>query len=210
MDDDPVPEISICSAVREHYWKPIQGGKYAYGMDVFDYIHDTTPPQLFDVHDFPDPQQAGGFVNISCYVTDNVQVNTVKVNIHGPNGFTPLNATMNKDGDSLYYYNSTYTLEGSYHYSIWANDSSNNRNTSNTYNFSIKKPFVCGDANGDGFIDISDAVYLIQYIFGGGPVPNPLCSGDANGDSTVDISDAVYLIAYIFSGGSAPVSDCCG
>lgn len=38
MDDDPVPEISICSAIREHYWEQIQGGKYAYGMDVFDYL----------------------------------------------------------------------------------------------------------------------------------------------------------------------------
>jgi predicted secreted hydrolase len=63
-----------------------------------------------------------------------------------------------------------------------------------------------GDANGDGTIDISDAVYLIAYIFSGGPAPIPykICSGDANCDCTVDISDVVYLISYIFSGGAAP------
>jgi hypothetical protein len=63
-----------------------------------------------------------------------------------------------------------------------------------------------GDANGDGTIDISDAVYAIAYIFTGGPAPTPypICSGDANCDCTVDISDAVYLIAYIFTGGPAP------
>jgi len=63
-----------------------------------------------------------------------------------------------------------------------------------------------GDANGDATIDISDAVYQISYIFGGGqaPIPYPICSGDANCDCTVDISDAVYLIAYIFNGGAAP------
>jgi parallel beta-helix repeat protein len=71
------------------------------------------------------------------------------------------------------------------------------------------EPVVCGDANGDGAVDISDAVYLIAYIFSGGPAPQPLCSGDATGDGFVDISDAVYLIAYIFSGGPAPVSNCC-
>jgi hypothetical protein len=38
MDDDPAPEVSICSVIREHYWDPIQGGKYAYGVDVVDYL----------------------------------------------------------------------------------------------------------------------------------------------------------------------------
>jgi hypothetical protein len=61
-----------------------------------------------------------------------------------------------------------------------------------------------GDANTDGYIDISDAVYLISYIFGGGPAPDPVFSGDANGDGSVDISDVVYLIQYIFAGGSPP------
>jgi hypothetical protein len=63
-----------------------------------------------------------------------------------------------------------------------------------------------GDANGDNTYNISDAVYLIAYIFVGGqpPKPYPTCSGDANCDCTVNISDAVYMIAYIFSGGAAP------
>ena len=63
-----------------------------------------------------------------------------------------------------------------------------------------------GDANGNGTINISDAVYLIAFIFSGGPAPIPYakCSGDANCDCAVNISDAVYLISYIFSGGSAP------
>jgi hypothetical protein len=69
-------------------------------------------------------------------------------------------------------------------------------------------PYVCGDASGDASIDISDAVYLIAYIFSGGPAPYPLPAGDANCDSAVDISDAVYLIAYIFSGGPAPCAGC--
>ncbi len=65
-----------------------------------------------------------------------------------------------------------------------------------------------GDANGDGIVNISDAIVHITYIFGGGPPPRPWskCSGDANGDCTPGISDAVYVISYIFSGGSAPVT----
>jgi hypothetical protein len=30
---------------------------------------------------------------------------------------------------------------------------------------------VLGDANNDGTVDISDAVYLISYTFAGGPAP---------------------------------------
>lgn len=66
------------------------------------------------------------------------------------------------------------------------------------------RTMTLGDANNDGTVDISDVVYLINYIFVGGSAPNPLTAGDANCDSAVDISDAVYLIGYIFSGGSAP------
>ncbi|EFK97759.1 conserved hypothetical protein, partial [sediment metagenome] len=68
--------------------------------------------------------------------------------------------------------------------------------------------YLCGDVNSDVAVNISDAVYLIAYIFAGGSAPSPFLSGDANCDGTVNISDAVYLIAYIFAGGSAPCAAC--
>jgi photosystem II stability/assembly factor-like uncharacterized protein len=64
--------------------------------------------------------------------------------------------------------------------------------------------FVCGDANSDGAANVGDAVFLIGYIFSGGPAPNPESAGDANGDGAVNVGDAVYLINYIFSGGPEP------
>lgn len=64
--------------------------------------------------------------------------------------------------------------------------------------------FIRGDANFDGTINVSDAVYIINYIFAGGPSPDPLQSGDANCDGTVNVSDAVYIINYIFAGGPEP------
>jgi len=67
---------------------------------------------------------------------------------------------------------------------------------------------ACGDANGDGLIDISDAVFLISYIFSGGVAPGdcnyPKGKGDANGSGTVDIADAVCIISYVFAGGGPP------
>ena len=64
--------------------------------------------------------------------------------------------------------------------------------------------YVSGDADGNGIVTISDAVYLINYIFAGGPSPSPELSGDADCNGIITISDAVYLINYIFSGGPAP------
>ncbi|MFH2056623.1 MAG: S8 family serine peptidase [bacterium] len=63
---------------------------------------------------------------------------------------------------------------------------------------------ICGDANGDAIVNITDAVYLIQYIFSGGSEPDPYEAGDVNCDGIVNITDAVYLISYIFSGGYPP------
>ncbi len=68
--------------------------------------------------------------------------------------------------------------------------------------------FVCGDADGTGAVNISDAVYLINYIFAGGPAPDPLLAADVDCTGAVTISDAVYLIAFIFSGGPAPCAGC--
>jgi subtilisin family serine protease len=68
--------------------------------------------------------------------------------------------------------------------------------------------YVCGDANGDGDANVADAVYLISYVFNGGPTPNPLESGDPNCDGEANVADAVYLINYVFKGGPAPCADC--
>jgi parallel beta-helix repeat protein len=65
-------------------------------------------------------------------------------------------------------------------------------------------PWLVGDANGDRIIDVGDVVYLINYLFKGGSIPNPLLSGDNNCDSVVDVGDVVYLINYLFKGGPAP------
>lgn len=66
--------------------------------------------------------------------------------------------------------------------------------------------YICGDAEGDGAVNVADAVFLINYIFKGGPAPDPMEAGDANCDLAVNIADAVYLINYIFKGGPEP---CC-
>jgi hypothetical protein len=63
-----------------------------------------------------------------------------------------------------------------------------------------------GDCTGDEVIDASDVVYLLNYLFAGGPPPDPLAAGDCNCDFVVDISDVVWLLNYLFHGGPPPCS----
>jgi len=58
-------------------------------------------------------------------------------------------------------------------------------------------------------IDIADLVYLVDYMFNGGPAPLCWDEGDVDGSGTppIDISDLVYLVDYMFTGGPPP-PDC--
>ncbi len=68
----------------------------------------------------------------------------------------------------------------------------------------VRLKATCGDADGSRAVDIDDAVFLVNYIFAGGPPPDPEESGDADCSGGLDIDDVVNLIAFIFSGGDAP------
>ncbi len=68
--------------------------------------------------------------------------------------------------------------------------------------------YLCGDADGNDTVTIADAVFLINFIFGGGPAPFPPLAGDANCDGSISITDVVYIINYIFGGGPAPCASC--
>ena len=65
-------------------------------------------------------------------------------------------------------------------------------------------PVMHGDADHNGFITVSDAVFLINYIFAFGPAPFTTANGDADCNGTITVSDAVFLINFIFASGPAP------
>jgi subtilisin family serine protease len=64
--------------------------------------------------------------------------------------------------------------------------------------------YICGDADYNLRVDSFDVVYIVDYIFSGGPEPVPYEAGDVNCETGVDISDALYLINYVFHDGTAP------
>jgi hypothetical protein len=84
--------------------------------------------------------------------------------------------------------------------------------------------FYRGDVNASDelelpALDVSDLVYLVNYLYKGGPAPIPFADqGDVDGrgpyggppdvtcpKNNVDVQDVVYLLNYIYKGGPPPV-----
>jgi hypothetical protein len=60
--------------------------------------------------------------------------------------------------------------------------------------------FVRGDANADGLLDLSDAIFTLHALFLGGRVPGCLDAADANDDGEIDVSDPVRWLLCLFAG----------
>lgn len=82
-----------------------------------------------------------------------------------------------------------------------------NRRQNATTNLTGETVYECGDINGSGGPpNIADLVYLVDYMFVGGPPPPDLNLADVDGSGgDLDISDLVYLVDYMFNGGPTPV-----
>jgi hypothetical protein len=66
--------------------------------------------------------------------------------------------------------------------------------------------FVCGDANGDGYANIADAIFLIDWLLKGGIAPPVLEAADTDCSGEHNIVDIVVILDWIFRGGPGP---CC-
>ena len=107
----------------------------------------TFPPTITNVRISPDEQQIGGYINISCEITENdAAVDTAWVNIIYPDATTQ-NYSMNQG----FYLTQAYDQIGEYQFLIWAHDTNNNTNISTGYVFHIlpmlRTTFIIGFIN---------------------------------------------------------------
>jgi hypothetical protein len=54
-----------------------------------------------------------------------------------------------------------------------------------------------GDVNGDGDVDIADAVCIVNYVVGKPNTTFIEAAADANNDGDIDIADAVHIVNYV-------------
>jgi hypothetical protein len=93
---------------------------------------------------------------------------------------------------------------------------SSNNFSNGTAEVSSESPFVgfrvarltaasqCGDVDANGSVNVSDVVFLINFVFGTGPAPSPMSVGDVDCNGSVNVSDVVYLINFVFGSGFDP------
>ena len=58
-----------------------------------------------------------------------------------------------------------------------------------------------GDANGDGYVDVSDIALIVNYILGRDPNPFYFMAADVNNDGVIDIADFAGVANIIVHGG---------
>ena len=67
------------------------------------------------------------------------------------------------------------------------------------------KKFVRADANGDGGINITDGIFVLNFLFLGGPPPPCEDAADSNDDGGINITDGIYILNFLFLGGPEPL-----
>ncbi|ODS35688.1 MAG: hypothetical protein A7315_05310 [Candidatus Altiarchaeales archaeon WOR_SM1_79] len=99
----------------------------------------SPPPQILDLTAIPYPQEAGGYVNISATIEDNLgKLSGSWVDVTDPNGLPVGNFSLSYDSNTNRYYNKQiYSVLGTYNFVIYAADTSGNWN-SNSGQFVIQ------------------------------------------------------------------------
>jgi hypothetical protein len=113
---------------RGDFWGPSPGESNA--------DPDLKGPRIRDVFAHPETEVLGGYINITCKVTDPDGVYNVWLNITMPNG-EYFNASMIQYSDILWYYNDNPPSLGQYQYTIWANDAMGNWSVGDVRQFEI-------------------------------------------------------------------------
>jgi subtilisin family serine protease len=72
--------------------------------------------------------------------------------------------------------------------------------------------FHRGDMDGNGKMEITDAIFLLSYLFTGGKAPPCLDAADADDNGELQITDPILVLGYLFLGSSEPAepSTTCG
>jgi hypothetical protein len=131
-------------------------------------VIDNNPPQLNNLADSPDPQENGLTMNITVDATDDFGIGSVWVNITYPDSSYTNLTMLNGSGDE-WYLEDIFNDLGTYTYSVWANDTSDNWINIGPGTFTIQ------DTDGPFFDNLQDS-------------PDPQENGDYVNVS-VDVTD---------------------
>jgi hypothetical protein len=64
--------------------------------------------------------------------------------------------------------------------------------------------FLRGDADGNGTVNLADAVHVLSFLFRRGQPPGCLDAADSDDSGAVNVTDGVYLLNHLLRGGPPP------
>jgi hypothetical protein len=65
--------------------------------------------------------------------------------------------------------------------------------------------YLVGDPNADSTVTSADVIYLVNFVFKGGPQPLiNYRAGDVDCNGPINSADLIRLVNYVFKGGAAP------
>jgi hypothetical protein len=165
-------------------------------------IKDTTPPAV-SLTAPSNNATVNGTVTVSANVSDDVGVAKVEFYVDGA-----LRAAVNTT-PYKYYWNSIAATKGSHTLSVKAYDATGNGSTASQVTVSVSNNtplmnVISGDINGDGIVDVSDALLALQIAVGNvQSIPDELQRGDIapliNGvpvpNGIIDIGDVIVILS---------------
>ena len=172
----------------------------AYNGNVTVIDTDTLPPEITNIlltnstpkdTSFPDdpPGFIGGWEKFSCIVTDNVDVDQVKLMLLGD---VPTEYILMNSGGDEYFCNITIPTADEYSFYIWANDTSDNEESSGSQLFELPMNEDVDESGKVHFLDLV-AVSLIYNAVGA----KGWIREDVNNDGSVHFMDLVSIsLAY--------------
>lgn len=60
--------------------------------------------------------------------------------------------------------------------------------------------FRRGDADSNGFVNLTDPIFSVRHLFQGGPSPGCPDAADFNDDGVLDLTDVILTVAFLFQG----------
>jgi hypothetical protein len=130
------------------------------------------------------------------------------------------NFSLNADGDQIYLFDDeghdfglihgvAFSVQGLNHSLSLMPDGDRNGTWQDTPvptigAFNSLPEFIRGDADGNCGVEITDAVFTLNFLFGGGRTPPCLDAADADDGGSIDITDPVFSLNYLFLGSREP------
>ena len=93
---------------------------------------------------------------------------------------------------------------GAFNFSVRVTDS-DSPPLSDVQHYCLNIDRACGDADGNGNVNISDVTFLINFLYKEGMPPDPEEIGDADGSGVINLLDVTHLINYLYRDGPTPI-----